>query len=80
MNRPYRIHIANRGNLEVVVHGLQIGVIDRKYMMFLQYRHGFFLLREFGDHVIDRNIYRIATKDDIQRTGIWELVVNQNAS
>ena len=76
--KPYKIHVPNRGNLEVVVHGFKIGVIDRKFMTYLEYRHGTFIMSECGEHVFDRRIFRIATREDIQHAGIWDLVVNKD--
>lgn len=76
--KPYKIHIPNRGNLEVVVHAFKIGVIDRKRMTYLEYRNGKFLMKEVGEHVFDHRIFRIATKDNIQRAGIWDLVINKD--
>lgn len=49
-NMLYKIHIPNRGNLEVVVHGFRIGVIDRERMRYLEYRNGKFLMKEIGEH------------------------------
>ncbi len=77
--KPYKIHIPNRGNLEVVVHGFRIGVIDRKRMTYLEYRNGKFLMKEVGEYVFDRSLFRIATKEDIRRAGVWELVINKDA-
>ena len=62
---PYKIRIPNRGDLEVVVHSFKIGVIDRKFMTYLEYRHGTFIMSECGEHVFDRRIFRIATEDEI---------------
>ena len=76
--KPYKIHIPNRGNLEVVVHGFKIGVIDRKRITYLEYRHDKFIMKEVGEHVFDRRIFRIATKEDIQRAEIWDLVINKD--
>ena len=76
--KPYKIYIPNRGNLEVVVHGFRIGVIDRKFMTYLEYRHGTFIMSECGEHVFDRRTFRIATKEDIQHAGIWKLVINKD--
>ena len=76
--KPYKIHIPNRGDLEVVVHGFKIGIIDRKHMTYLEYRNGKFLMQEVGEHVFDRKIFRIATREDIRRAGIWDLVVNKD--
>ncbi len=76
--KPYKIHIPNRGDLEVVVHGFKIGVIDRRRMTYLEYRNGKFLMQEVGEHVFDRRIFRIATKEDIQRAGIWDLIINKD--
>lgn len=76
--KPYKIHIPNRGNLEVVVHGFKIGVIDRKFMTYLEYRHDTFIMSESGEHVFDRKIFRIATREDIQHAGIWDLVINKD--
>ena len=75
---PYKVRIQNRGNLEVVVHGFKIGVIDCKRMTYLEYRNGKFLMQEVGEHIFDRRIFRIASKEDIQHAGIWELVVNKD--
>ncbi|MBQ7674566.1 MAG: hypothetical protein IJT36_08715 [Alphaproteobacteria bacterium] len=75
---PYKVRIQNRGNLEVVVHGFKIGVIDCKRMTYLEYRNGKFLMQEVGEHIFDRRIFRIATREDIQRAEIWELVVNKD--
>ena len=76
--KTYKIHVPNRGDLEVVVHGFKIGVIDRKRMTYLEYRNGKFLMQEVGEHIFDRRIFRIATREDIQRAEIWELVVNKD--
>lgn len=76
--KPYKIHIPNRGNLEVVVHGFKIGVIDPKFMTYLEYRHDTFIMSECGEHVFDRKIFRIATREDIQHAGIWDLVINKD--
>ena len=76
--KPYKIHIPNRGNLEVVVHGFKIGVIDRKFMTYLEYRHDTFIMSESGEQVFDRKIFRIATREDIQHAGIWDLVINKD--
>ena len=70
--KPYKIHIPNRGNLEVVVHGFKIGVIDRRRMTYLEYRNGKFLMQEVGEHVFDRRIFRIATREDINRDEFFE--------
>ena len=78
--KPYKIHIPNRGDLEVVVHGFKIGVIDRKRMTYLEYRNGKFLMQEVGEHVFDRRIFRVATKEDIQHAGMWDLVINKGES
>ena len=75
---PYKVRIQNRGNLEVVVHGFKIGVIDCKRMTYLEYRNGKFLMQEVGEHIFDRRIFRIATREDIQRAEIWDLVVNKD--
>ena len=76
--KPYKIHIPNRGNLEVVVHGFKIGVIDRKHMTYLEYRNGKFLMKEVGEHVFDGRIFKIATEDDIRRAGICDLIINKD--
>ena len=76
--KPYKIHIPNRGDLEVVVHGFKIGVIDRKRITYLEYRHGKFIMREVGEHVFDRRIFRIATEEDIRCAGIWDLIINND--
>ena len=76
--KSYKIHVSNRGNLEVVVHGFKIGVVDRKFMTYLEYRHGTFIMSECGEHVFDRRIFRIASKEDIQHAGIWKLVINKD--
>ena len=76
--KPYKICIPNRENLEVVVHSFKIGVIDRKFMTYLEYRHGTFIMSECGEHVFDRRIFRIATKEDIKQFGIWKLVINKD--
>ena len=76
--KSYKIDIPNRGDLEVVVHGFKIGVIDREFMTYLEYRHGTFIMSECGEHVFDRRIFRIATREDIQHAGIWDLVVNKD--
>ncbi len=78
MQKTYKIHIPNRGDLEVVVHGFKIGVIDRKRMTYLEYRNGKFLMQEVGEHIFDRRIFRIATKEDIKQFGIWKLVINKD--
>ena len=75
---PYKVRIQNRGNLEVVVHGFKIVVIDREFMTYLEYRHSTFIMSECGEHVFDRRIFQIASKEDIQRAGIWDLVVNKD--
>ena len=62
---PYKIRIPNRGDLEVVVHGFKIGVIDRKRMTYLEYRHGKFIMKEFSEHVFDRRVFQITTREDI---------------
>ncbi len=76
--KAYRIHVPNRGNLEVVVYGFKIGVIDRKRMTYLEYRNGKFLMKECGEHVFDRRIFTIATREDIQRAGVWDLVADKD--
>lgn len=76
--KTYKIHIPNRGDLEVVVHGFKIGVIDRKRMTYLEYRNGKFIMQEVGEHIFDRRIFRIATREDIQRAEIWDLVINKD--
>ncbi len=75
--KPYKIHVSNRGDLKVVVHGFKIGVIDREFMTYLEYRHDKFIMKEVGEHIFDRRIFQIATKEDIQRAGIWKLVINK---
>ena len=45
----YKIRIPNRGDLEVVVHGFKIGVLDRKHMTYLEYRNGKFIMKEIRD-------------------------------
>ena len=55
-------------------------LIDRKRMTYLEYRHDKFIMKEVGEHVFDRRIFRIATEDDIRRAGIWELVINRDES
>ena len=74
----YKIHIPNRGDLEVVVHGFKIGVIDRKRMTYLEYRHDKFIMKEVGEHVFDRRIFKIATGEDIRRAGMWDSVINKD--
>lgn len=74
----YKIHISNRGDLEVVVHSFKIGVIDRERMTYLEYRNGKFLMSEVGEHVFDRRTFRVATEDDIKRAGVWNLVINKD--
>ena len=76
--KPYKIRIQNREDLEVVVHGFKIGVIDSKHMTYLEYRHGKFLMKEVGEHIFDRRIFRIATREDIKQFGIWKLVINKD--
>ena len=70
--KPYKIHIPNRGDLEVVVHGFKIGVIDRKRITYLEYRNVKFLMQEVGEHVFDRSIFRVATREDINRDEFFE--------
>lgn len=69
--KPYKIRIPNRGDLEVVVHGFKIGVIDSKRITYLEYRNGKFLMKEVSEHVFDRRIFRIATREEIRHAGIW---------
>ncbi|MBQ7673443.1 MAG: hypothetical protein IJT36_02835 [Alphaproteobacteria bacterium] len=65
--KTYKIHIPNRGDLEVVVHGFnKISVTDRKHMAYLEYRNSKFLMKEVGEHVFDRRIFQIAIREDIQ--------------
>ncbi|MBR1734486.1 MAG: hypothetical protein IJ730_03425 [Alphaproteobacteria bacterium] len=78
--KPYKIRIPNRGDLEVVVHGFKIGVIDRKRITYLEYRNGKFLMQEVGEHIFDRKIFRVATEDEIRRAGIWDLIINRDES
>lgn len=78
MNKVYKIHMQNRGDLEVIMHGFRIGLLDKKFMTYLEYRNGIFVMKECGKHVFDRKIFRIATKYEIMQAGIWNFVVNKD--